>query len=67
MLAPTCSLQALEPSEDAGTCDETKPVGKDTVVEDTVAALNLGEDEHIKVLTKPPQDWLKTNFIFDTS
>ena len=67
MLAPTCSLQALEPSEGAGTCDETKPAGKDTVVADTVAALNLGEDEHIKALTKPPQDWLKTNFIFDTS
>lgn len=67
MLAPTCSLQALEPSEGAGTFDETKPAGKDTVVVDTVAALNLGEDEHIKVLTKPPQDWLKTNFIFDTS
>ena len=67
MLAPTYSLQALEPSEGAGTCDETKPAGKDTVVADTVAALNFGEDEHIKVLTKPPQDWLKTNFIFDTS
>ena len=67
MLAPTCSLQALEPSEGAGTCDETKPAGKDTVVVDTVAVLNLGEDEHINVLTKPPRDWLKTNFIFDTS
>uniref|UniRef100_UPI003FEE5185 hypothetical protein n=1 Tax=Prevotella sp. TaxID=59823 RepID=UPI003FEE5185 len=67
MLAPTCSLQALEPSEGAGTCDETKPAGKDKVVTDTVAELNLGEDGHIKVLTKPPQDWLKTNFIFDTS
>ena len=67
MLAPTCSLQALEPSEGAGTNVETKPAGKDTVVVDTVAVLNLGEDEHIKVLTKPPQDWLKTNFIFDTS
>ena len=29
MLAPTCSLQALEPSEGAGTCDEPKPAGKD--------------------------------------
>lgn len=67
MLAPMCSLQALEPSEGAGTFDETKPAGKDTVVVDTVAALNFGEDGHIKVLTKPPQDWLKTNFIFDTS
>lgn len=67
MLAPTCSFQALEPSEGAGTRAETKPAGKDTVVVDTVAALNLGEGEHIKVLTKPPRDWLKTNFIFDTS
>lgn len=67
MLAPTCSLQGLDPSEGAGTFDETKPAGKDTVVVDTVAALNFGEDGHIKVLTKPPQDWLKTNFIFDTS
>ena len=67
MLAPTCSFQALEPSEGAGTCAETKPAGKDTVVVDTVAVLNLGEDEHINVLTKPPRDWLKTNFIFDTS
>ena len=67
MLAPTCSFQALEPSEGAGTCAETKPAGKDTVVVDAVAALNLGEDEHINVLTKPPRDWLKTNFIFDTS
>lgn len=67
MLAPTCSFQALEPSEGAGTCAETKPAGKDTVVIDTVAVLNLSEDEHINVLTKPPRDWLKTNFIFDTS
>ena len=67
MLAPTCSFQALEPLEGAGTCAETKPAGKDTVVIDTVAVLNLSEDEHINVLTKPPRDWLKTNFIFDTS
>ena len=67
MLAPTCSFQALEPLEGAGTCAETKPAGKDTVVVDTVTVLNLGEDEHINVLTKPPRDWLKTNFIFDTS
>ena len=67
MLAPTCSFQALEPSEGAGTCAETKPAGKDKVVVDTVTVLNLGEDEHIKVLTKHPQDWLKTSFIFDTS
>lgn len=67
MLAPTCSFQALEPSEGAGTCAETKPAGKDTVVVDTVTMLNLGEDEHLNVLTKPPRDWLKTNFIFDTS
>ena len=67
MLAPTCSFQALEPSEGAGTRVETKPAGKDSVVVDTVTVLNLGEDEHINVLTKPPQDWLKTNFIFDTS
>ena len=67
MLAPTCSFQALEPSEGAGTCAETKPAGKDTIVVDTVTMLNLGEDEHINVLTKPPRDWLKTNFIFDTS
>ena len=67
MLAPTCSFQALEPSEGAGTCAETKPAGKDTIVVDTVTMLNLGEDEHLNVLTKPPRDWLKTNFIFDTS
>ena len=67
MLAPTCSFQALEPSEGAGTCAETKPAGKDTIVVDTVTMLNLGEDEYLNVLTKPPRDWLKTNFIFDTS
>lgn len=67
MLAPTCSFQALEPSEGAGTCAETKPAGKDTTVVDTVTVLNLGEGEHTNVLTKPPRDWLKTNFIFDTS
>ena len=68
MLAPTCSLQALEPSEGAGTSVETKPAGKDTAVVDTIAMLSFGEDEHLSVLTEPPQlEGLKTNFIFDTS
>ena len=67
MLAQTCSFQALEPSEGAGTCAETKPAGKDKAVVDTVTVLNLCEDEPINVLTKPPRAWLKTNFIFDTS
>lgn len=68
MLAPTCSFQALEPSEGAGTIVETKPAGKDTAKVDTIAMLNFGEDEHIKVLTNPPQlKGLKTNFVFDTS
>ena len=32
------------------------------------AMLNFGEDEHLSVLTKPPQsEGLKTNFIVDTS
>lgn len=68
MLAPTCSFQALEPSEGAGTIVETKPVGKDTVRVDTIASISFGEDEHLTVLTQPPQlKGLKTNFIFDTS
>ena len=68
ILAPTCSFQALQPSEGAGTIVETKPVGKDTAKVDTIAKLNFGEDEHLSVLTKPPQiEGLKTNFVFDTS
>ena len=68
MLALTCSMTALETAEEgAGTIVETKPVGKDKAKIDTIAMLNFGEDEHIKVLPKPPQEGLKTNFIFDTS
>lgn len=68
ILAPTCSFQALQPSEGAGTIVETKPVGKDTAKVDTITKLNFGEDEHLSVLTKPPQvEGLKTNFVFDTS
>ena len=68
MLAPTCSFQALKPSEGDGTSVETKPAGKDKAKVDTIAMLDFGEDEHITVLTKPPQlEGLKTNFIFDTS
>ena len=68
MLAPTCSFQALEPSEGAGTIVETKPVGKDTAKVDTIASTNFGEDEHLSVLTQPPQlEGLKKNFMFDTS
>lgn len=67
MLAPTCSITALETEEGAGTIVETKPVGKDTAKIDIITMLNFGEDEHIKVLPKPPQEGLKTNFIFDTS
>ena len=68
MLAPTCSFQALKPSEGDGTSVETKPAGKDKAKVDTIAMLNFSEDEHLSVLTKPPQsEGLKTNFIFDTS
>lgn len=68
MLAPSCSFKALETKEGVGTLVETKPTGKDTVKVDTIAMLNLGEDEHLNVLTQPPQlEGLKTNFIFDTS
>jgi hypothetical protein len=68
MLAPTCSFKALETKEGDGTIVETKPTSKDTVKVDTIAKLNLGEDEHSNVLTQPPQlEGLKTNFIFDTS
>lgn len=68
ILAPTCSFQALQPSEGAGTIVETKPVGKDTAKVDAITKLNFGEDEHLSVLTKPPQiEGLKTNFVFDTS
>ena len=68
ILAPTCSFQALQPSEGAGTIVETKPVGKDTAKVDTITKLNFGEDEHLNVLIKPPQiEGLKTNFVFDTS
>ena len=54
MLAPTCSFQALEPSEGAGTCVETNPAGRDKAVVDTVAVTNLGEDKHINVFTNSP-------------
>lgn len=69
-LAPTCSFKALETEEGDGTFVETKPMGKDKTKVDTIAMLNLGEDEHLTVLTQPPQlrlKGLKTNFIFDTS
>lgn len=68
MLTPTCSFKALETEEGEGTIVETKSAGKDTVAVDSNIKLNFGEDEHITVLTEPPQlKWLKTNFIFDTS
>lgn len=68
MLAPTCSLKALEPSEGAGTLVETNPAGKDTAFVDDFAMLDFGEDGHITVPTQPPQlKGLKTNFVFDTS
>jgi hypothetical protein len=68
MLAPSCSFKALETKEGVGTLVETKPAGKDAVKVDTIAMLNFGEDEHLAVLTEPPQlEGLKTNFIFDTS
>ena len=68
MLAPTCSFKALRTSEGAGTSVETKPAGKDSAVVDTLASISFGEDEHLSVLTQPPQlEGLKTNFVFDTS
>lgn len=69
-LAPTCSFKALETEEGDGTLVEPKPMGKDKVKVDTIAMLSFGEDEHLSVLTQPPQlrlKGLKTNFIFDTS
>lgn len=68
MLAPSCSFKAWETEEGVGTFVEPKPTGKDKVKVDTIAMLNFGEDEHLTVLTQPPQlEELKTNFIFDTS
>lgn len=67
MLAPTCSMTALETEEGAGTIVETKPTGQDSVKIDTITMLSFGEEEYTKVLPKPPQEGLKTNFIFDTS
>lgn len=67
MLAPTCSITALETEEGAGTIVETKPTGQDSVKIDTITMLSFGEEEYTKVLPKPPQEGLKTNFIFDTS
>lgn len=67
-LAPTCSFKALETEEGDGTFVETKPMGKDSAKVDTLASISLGEDEHLSVLTQPPQlEGLKTNFMFDTS
>lgn len=67
-LAPTCSFEALKPSEGDGTSVETKPMGKDTAKADTLTSISFGEDEHLNVLTQPPQlEGLKTNFVFDTS
>lgn len=67
-LAPTCSFEAVKPSEGDGTSAETKPMGKDTVKADTLTSISFGEDEHLNVLTQPPQlEGLKTNFVFDTS
>lgn len=66
--APTCSFEALQPSEGDGTSAETKPMGKDTAKVDTLTSISFGEDEHSNVLTQPPQlEGLKTNFVFDTS
>ena len=68
MPTPTCSFEALETKEGAGTSVETKSAGKDTVKVDTLASISFGEDEHLSVLTQPPQfEGLKTNFVFDTS
>lgn len=68
MLAPTCSMTVLETAEEgAGTIVETKPTGQDSVKIDTITMLSFGEEEYTKVLPKPPQEGLKTNFIFDTS
>lgn len=68
MLAPTCSMTVLETAEEgAGTIVETKPTGQDSVKIDTITMLSFGEEEYTKVLHKPPQEGLKTNFIFDTS
>lgn len=69
-LAPTCSFKALETEEGDGTLVETKPMGKDKTKVDTIAMLNFGEDEHLTVLTQPPQlrlKGLKTDFVFDSS